>query len=85
MFAFVRAWNLIVLAMVFFYLLYMLWFVVSLSIDQAVMFTLNGMPYTFYKVFRGAITVHLLLTYIYFARHCVVAQREESSRIVTRG
>ena len=75
----------VILALVFFYLIYVMWFALVLPIDQAVLFTLDASSYSFYKVFRGVATVHLVLTYLYFARHCVVAQREESSRIVTRG
>lgn len=83
----VRAWNLLVLAGAFLALAFVLWHILVLPWDHdpRLILRLNQIPISFFWLFRLIATVHLILTFLYFRAHCVVANREESTRIVTRG
>lgn len=84
MFIIWRSWNLSFLAAAFVYVDFILWRM-ALPWDNHVIIHLDTTPLLFFWVFRCVVTAHLILTFVYFHHHCVVAQREENTRIIIKG
>lgn len=64
----------------------LVWFFLRLPFGvEAMSLEVNHALVSWHILVRGIITAILAWTFLYFRAHCVIANREESTRIVTKG
>ena len=79
-----RGWNRLVLLAALSFLDFDLWRG-QIALDQTIVVHLNAFPLTVYWASRGFLTLCLFGCLVYFWHNSTVGQREESTRVLSRG